>query len=205
MSGSATELTVGVLALQGGVAEHAGLLESFGVRVALLRTPADLVGADGLRVDALVLPGGESSVIDRLLRTFELFDPLRVAIADGVPTLATCAGLILLADEVLDPAPGQQSLGVIDITVRRNAFGPQVDSSVETLSTADGPVSVAFIRAPEVVRVGAGVSVIAQRGSAVIGVRTATITGLAFHPELTGETRFHQWLLAQVGSQAQAS
>lgn len=205
MSGSATELTVGVLALQGGVAEHAELLESLGARVALLRKPADLGGADGLRVDALVLPGGESSVIDRLLRTFDLFEPLRAAIADGVPTLATCAGLILLADEVLDPAPGQQSLGVMDITVRRNAFGPQVDSSVESLATADGPVSVAFIRAPEVVRVGAGVSVIAQRGSAVVGVRTAAITGLAFHPELTGEARFHQRLLAQVPAQAQAS
>lgn len=204
MSGSATDLTVGVLALQGGVAEHAELLESLGARVALLRTPADLVGSDGLRVDALVLPGGESSVIDRLLRTFDLFEPLQAAIAAGVPTLATCAGLILLAQEVLDPAPGQQSLQVMDVTVRRNAFGPQVDSAVESLATADGPVSVAFIRAPEVVRVGPGVSVIARRGAAVVGVRCAAITGLAFHPELTGETRFHQRLLTQIGAQAQA-
>ena len=197
--------TVGVLALQGGVSEHAELLESLGVRAAWVRTPADLLGSAGLRVDAMVLPGGESSVIDRLLRTFELFEPLRTAIADGLPTLATCAGLILLADEVLDPAPGQRSLQVLDVGVRRNAFGSQVDSSVETLQTAQGPVSVAFIRAPEVVRVGAGVSVIAQRGSSIVGVRQASITALAFHPELTGEDRFHRGLITQVAVSARAS
>ena len=205
MLDSTAHTTVGVLALQGGVSEHAELLESLGVRAVLVRTPADLLGSDGLRVDAMVLPGGESSVIDRLLRTFELFDPLRAAIADGLPTLATCAGLILLADEVLDPAPGQRSLQVLDVSVRRNAFGPQVNSSVESLQTAQGPVSVAFIRVPEVVRVGSGVSVIAQRGSAIVGVRQAAITALAFHPELTGEDRFHRSLLTHVEASARAS
>ena len=205
MLDSTAHTTVGVLALQGGVSEHVELLESLGVRAVLVRTPADLLGSDGLRVDAMVLPGGESSVIDRLLRTFELFDPLRAAIADGLPTLATCAGLILLADEVLDPAPGQRSLQVLAVCVRRNAFGPQVNSSVESLQTAQGPVSVAFIRAPQVVRVGSGVSVIAQRGSAIVGVRQASITALAFHPELTGEDRFHRSLLTRVEASARAS
>ena len=189
-------VTVGVLALQGGVREHVRVLQELDARTVPLRTPSDLLGPDGLRVDALVLPGGESSTIDRLLRTFGLFEPLRTAIADGLPTLGTCAGLILLAREVLDPAPGQQSLGVLDVAVRRNAFGSQVDSAELDLETTDGPVRVAFIRAPEVVAVGPGVDVLARRGDAVVAVRSGVVTGLAFHPELTGEARFHRRLLA---------
>lgn len=204
-SGALGAPTVGVLALQGGVSEHGELLDALGARVAEIRTPRDLIGSEGLRVDAMVLPGGESSVIDRLLRAFELFEPLREVIHAGLPTLATCAGLILLAEEVLDPAPGQRSLKLMDITVRRNAFGPQVASSVESMDTTDGPVSVAFIRAPEVVRTGPGVSVVARRGSAIVAVRQREMTGLAFHPELTGETRFHRQLLAQVEAPARAS
>lgn len=186
---------VGVLALQGGVREHVRLLEELGASTVPLRTPSDLVGPDGLRVDALVLPGGESSTIDRLLRIFGLFEPLRTAVADGLPTLGTCAGLILLAREVLDPAPGQQSLGVLDVTVRRNAFGSQVDSAELDLDTVDGPVNVAFIRAPQVVATGPEVEVIALRDQAIVGVRQGTITGIAFHPELTGEPLFHRRLL----------
>lgn len=189
-------VTVGVLALQGGVAEHVRVLEELDARTVPLRSPSNLLGPDGLRVDALVLPGGESSTIDRLLRTFGLFEPLRTAITDGLPTLGTCAGLILLAREVLDPAPGQQSLGVLDVAVRRNAFGSQVDSAELDLETTDGPVRVAFIRAPEVVAVGPGVDVLARRGDAVVAVRSGVVTGLAFHPELTGEARFHRRLLA---------
>jgi len=196
--------TVGVLGLQGGVSEHVELLDSLGVRTCLLRSPSDLLGADGLRVDAVVLPGGESSVIDRLLRTFGLFDPLRAAIGAGLPTLGTCAGLILLADKVLDPAPGQQSLAVLDATVRRNAFGSQVDSAEVDLETSDGPVKVAFIRAPQVVATGPAVAVIARRGEAIVGVRQGAITGLAFHPEVTGEARFHRRLIADAGATALA-
>ena len=193
--------TVGVLALQGGVREHAELLLGLGASVRYLRTSADLAGPDGLRVDALVLPGGESSTIDRLLRVFELFEPLRDAVAAGLPTLGTCAGLVLLARTVLDPAPGQGSLGVLDVDVRRNAFGSQVDSAEVGLDTTLGPATVAFIRAPRVERVGAGVEVLARRGSsdgegAVVAVRQGTITGVSFHPELTGETIFHASLLA---------
>lgn len=192
--------TVGVLALQGGVAEHAELLAGLGARTTLLRTPEDLLGPDGLRVDAVVLPGGESSVIDRLLRTFGLYDPLREVILDGLPTLGTCAGLILLANRVEDPAPGQQSLGVLGVTVLRNAFGSQVDSAEVALETADGPVRVAFIRAPQVVAAEPGVEIIARRGEAIVGVRQGLITGLAFHPEVTGEARFHRRLLADSGA-----
>jgi 5'-phosphate synthase pdxT subunit len=146
-------------------------------------------------VDALVLPGGESSVIDRLLRVFELAEPLREAVAGGLPTLGTCAGLVLLARTVLDPAPGQGSLGLLDVDVRRNAFGSQVDSAEVRLDTTLGPVGVAFIRAPRVERVGAGVDVLARRGDAVVAVRQGAVTGVAFHPELTGESLFHAALL----------
>ncbi len=191
-------VTIGVLALQGGVREHADMLLRLGASVTYLRRAADLVGPDGVRVDAVVLPGGESSTIDRLLRTFGLFEPLRDAIAGGLPTLGTCAGLVLLARTVLDPAPGQQSLGVLDVDVRRNAFGSQVNSAEVTLDTVLGPAKVAFIRAPRVDRVGTQVQVLARRGDAVVAVREANITGISSHPELTGETLFHADLLATV-------
>lgn len=187
---------VGVLALQGGVREHVALLESLGAATVALRTPADLEGPDGLRIDAVVLPGGESSTIDRLLRVFGLFGPLRRAIRAGLPTLGTCAGLVLLARVVEDPAPGQQSLDCLDVTVRRNAFGPQLDSAEVRLGTSLGPAEVAFIRAPLVSEVGQGVEVIARRETAVVGVRQGAVTGIAFHPELTGEPLFHTALLA---------
>jgi len=190
--------TVGILALQGGVREHELVLEGLGVRVVQVRTPSDLVGPDGLRVDGLVLPGGESSTIDRLLRMFGTFDPLRDAILGGLPTLGTCAGLVLLADEVLDPAPGQQSLRVLDVAVRRNAFGPQVDSAEVDLPTVDGPAKVAFIRAPMVTRQGVAVRVLATHLGGVVAVRQGCVSGLAFHPELTGETLFHRRLLDDI-------
>ncbi len=187
--------TIGVLALQGGVREHVRLLESLDVRAVAVRTPSDLVGGDGLRIDGLVLPGGESSTISRLLRLFGLFEPLRDAVGEGLPTLGTCAGLVLLARRVVDPAPGQRSLEVLDVAVRRNAFGPQVDSAEVELPTSDGPARVAFIRAPAVVDSGPQVEVIARWAGAVVGVRQGAITGISFHPELTGEPRFHRDLL----------
>ena len=183
---------VGVLALQGGVREHVDLLRHLGASCVLVRRDADLAG-----LDALVLPGGESSTIDRLLRVFELRDPLRDAVASGLPTLGTCAGLVLLAREVLDAAPGQASLGLLDVAVRRNAFGAQLESQEVDLTTALGPAHVAFIRAPEVVDVGPGVKVLARWGDAVVAVGERHITGLAFHPELTGDTTFHRALVAQ--------
>ena len=137
---------VGVVALQGGVLEHVDLLVSLGADAVPLRRPEDLLGADGLRVDALVLPGGESSTIDRLLRLFGLGEPLRQAIEAGLPTLGTCAGMIQLAAEILDPAPGQGSLGVLDVSVRRNAFGRQLDSAEVHLDTEWGPAEVPSTR-----------------------------------------------------------
>ena len=190
--------TVGVLALQGGVGEHRRLLESLDARVSLVRSAGDLVGPDGPRVDALVLPGGESSTMDKLLRTFDLYEPLQQVIASGLPTLGTCAGLVLLAIEVIDPAPGQRSLGVLDVTVRRNALGPQVNSAEVGLPTTFGPVQVAFIRAPVVTRVGPAVEVLARREGNVVGVRQRMVTGIAFHPELTSEPVFHRRLLADI-------
>jgi len=187
---------VGILAVQGGVREHQELLVGLGAKVTHVRAASDLLGPDGPRIDALVLPGGESSTMDRLVRIFELFDPLRTVIAAGLPTLGTCAGLILLAHRIIDPAPGQQSLAVLDVDVRRNAFGAQVDSAEVNLDTRLGRTHVAFIRAPEVVRVGEHVEVLGSWTGAVVAVRQGPIMGLAFHPELTGETTFHRALLA---------
>lgn len=189
---------VGILGLQGGVREHAELLESLGAKTVWVRRAESLVGPEGSRLDALVLPGGESSTIDRLCRIFGLTDPLRDLILSGVPTLGTCAGLILLATRVLDPAPGQTSLGVLDVSVRRNAFGPQVDSAEVDLTTSLGAARVAFIRAPGVERVGAGVDVLAEHAGRVVAVSSGKTTGVAFHPELTGEALFHRRLLAAV-------
>lgn len=187
--------TVGVLALQGGVAEHARLLRSLGATVRLVRRPPDLN-----RLDALVLPGGESSTMGRILTTFGLLGPLADAAASGMPVLGTCAGLVLLAREVLDPAPGQATLGVLDVVVRRNAFGPQLDSAEVALATVLGPAYAAFIRAPDVVSVGEGVEVLARHRGRVVAVRQDSVTGVAFHPELTGDTTFHAELLRTVGT-----
>ena len=205
---------VGVLALQGGVAEHASLLEKLGAQVVLVKRPEQLEG-----MDALVLPGGESTTIDRLTRIFGLRQPLIDAIAGGLPTLGTCAGLILLAREIEDPAAGQQTLGLLDVTVRRNAFGSQVDSAETELTWgttgADGagqltgaggqvPVKAAFIRAPIVTRVGADVTVLARHAGQVVGVQQGHLLGISFHPELTGDTTVHRALL-DLASRAEAS
>lgn len=188
-------MRVGVLALQGGVREHCAVLDGLGAEPVLVRRPDDLIGPDGVRLDALVLPGGESSVIDRLVRSVGLDVALKWVITDGLPTLATCAGLILLAVAVLDPAPGQQSLQLLDVDVRRNAFGPQRASAEVRLSSSWGPAEVAFIRAPAIERVGPDVAVLAEHSGRVVGVATASVIGLACHPELTGAELFHRRLL----------
>ncbi len=188
-------MKIGVLALQGGVREHCALLAALGAEPVLVRRPDDLTGPSGPRVDALVLPGGESSVIDRLARSVGLTESLRRTIGDGLPTLATCAGLIMLARGVLDPAPGQQSLGVLDVDVRRNAFGPQLASAEVELATVWGLAAVAFIRAPAIVRTGPDVQVLAEHAGRVVAVASGAFIGLACHPELTGEELFHRRLL----------
>ncbi|WP_315275935.1 pyridoxal 5'-phosphate synthase glutaminase subunit PdxT [Kocuria carniphila] len=203
-----TQPVVGVLALQGGVAEHLAMLESLGARAIRVRSASDLLGNDGAPVvHALVLPGGESSTMDRLCRTFGLFDPLREVIAAGLPVLGTCAGLIMLASQIEDPAPGQQSLGVLDVTVARNAFGSQVDSAEVSLEWAGSQVAVvraAFIRAPAVTRVGDDVEVLARYQDSVVAVRQGNILAISFHPELTGDVTVHEELLglARMGATA---
>ena len=197
---------IGVLALQGGVAEHVRMLEGLGAQAVPIRSSAALEQP----LDGIVLPGGESSTMDRLLRRFGMRDRLAQLLQDGLPVLGTCAGLILLADEIVDPAPGQTSLASLGIRVRRNAFGRQVDSTAETLQTSLGPVAGAFIRAPEVLEVGEGIQVLARRGTSpdgdgpIVAVGTDTALGLSFHPELTGDDTFHRELLRMLRARVDA-
>ncbi|MDY0829350.1 pyridoxal 5'-phosphate synthase glutaminase subunit PdxT [Microbacterium sp. BG28] len=188
---------IGVLALQGDVREHARILRLLGAAVRPVRRPAELDEVDGL-----VIPGGESSVIDKLSRAFGMRDPLRREIAAGLPVYGTCAGLILLADEILDGLPGQQGFGGLDVAVRRNAFGSQLDSfeSDVRVDTLGGPpVRAVFIRAPVVERVGAGVAILASLDDGrVVAVEQGNVLGTSFHPEVSDETRFHERLLERV-------
>ncbi len=193
--------TIGVLALQGDVREHELVLEKLGVAHRQVRTPADLAGIDGL-----IIPGGESSVIDKLSRIFELREPLIAAIAEGLPVLGTCAGLILLATRVIGAIDGQQTFGGLDIEVERNAFGGQLESFEMSfdMPIIDGePVRAAFIRAP-IIRDVRGCAIIATLPNGeIVGVRSGACVGIAFHPELVGETRVHAWWLNSVVAGAQ--
>lgn len=188
---------VGVLALQGDVREHAALLAELGADVTLVRRPEELAAVDGL-----VIPGGESSVIDKLSRIFGMQEPIRAAITAGMPVLGTCAGLILLADTVVDAIDGQESFGGIDAVVRRNAFGRQVESFEAELTVAElgpEPVKAAFIRGPVVESVGPAAEVLAALPDGrVVAVEQGGLLGLSFHPEITGETRFHRRFLDRV-------
>jgi 5'-phosphate synthase pdxT subunit len=186
--------TIGVLALQGDVREHLRALGSCGVAATVVRRPAELAAVDGL-----VLPGGESTTMVKLARIFDLLEPLRARIADGLPALGTCAGMILLADRVLDGAPGQETIGGMDVTVRRNAFGRQVDSFEEDVPFAglDAPVHAVYIRAPWVEEAGHGVETLARVASGpaagrIVGVRQGHLMATSFHPEVGGDTRVHQ-------------
>ena len=192
---------VGVLALQGDVREHLAALERLGVATTRVRRPEELA-----TVDALVLPGGESTTIARLARTFDLLDPLRERIRDGLPVLGTCAGMILLADRVLDGAAGQETFGGIDMTVRRNAFGRQVDSfeGPVVVEGLDTPVHGVFIRAPWVEEVGPQVEVLARvdhgggAGAAagrIVAVRQGNLVATSFHPEVGEDSRVHGLLV----------
>ena len=186
---------VGVLALQGDVREHVRALRAAGAEPVEVRRPEDLAGLDGL-----VLPGGESTTMGRLLSVFELLEPLRAAVSAGLPAYGSCAGMILLADEVLDGRPGQATLGGLDVAVRRNAFGRQVDSFEADLpltGVAGDDLHAVFIRAPWVERVGEGVQVLAEvpgdgpAGGRAVAVRQGRLLATSFHPELTGDLRVH--------------
>ena len=191
----ASQPKVGVLALQGAVREHAATLAELGAHVVEVRTPEHLAG-----LDALVLPGGESTTMSLLLQSSELFDPVAERLRDGMPAFGTCAGLILLAGDVLDGRPDQRSFGVLDVSVRRNAFGRQVDSfetdlDVEGLSE---PFHAVFIRAPVVERTGESVDVLADVDGAAVLCRQGPVLAAAFHPELSGDLRLHQLFLDEV-------
>ncbi|GAB2679098.1 pyridoxal 5'-phosphate synthase glutaminase subunit PdxT [Thalassiella azotivora] len=195
--------TIGVLALQGDVREHVAAIEGLGARALPVRRPEEVE-----RIDAIVLPGGESTTIDKLLRIFEVRDPLRERIDAGMPAYGSCAGMILLAERVLDGRADQQTLGGIDVTVRRNAFGRQVDSFEEDVDFAgldDAPVRAVYIRAPWVEEHADGVEVLARVGHGpatgrVVAVRQGNAMATSFHPEITGDHRVHRLFVDLVRS-----
>ncbi|WP_203230735.1 pyridoxal 5'-phosphate synthase glutaminase subunit PdxT [Agromyces humi] len=195
---------VGVLALQGDFREHAHVLSRLGARVSLVRRPDELAEIDGL-----VIPGGESSVMDKLSRSFGLAEPLKAAIGDGMPVYGTCAGLIMLADRVLDAIAGQQSLGGLDVVVRRNAFGSQnqsFETDLDIPALGDEPVHAVFIRGPVVDSVGPGATALATlEDGRVVAVEQGNLLGTSFHPEITGEYRFHEYFLGKVRDRTQRS
>lgn len=186
---------VGVLALQGAVRPHLAALTTLGATPVEVRTPADLAG-----VAALVLPGGESTTMSKLLDTSGLRAPLAARLADGLPALGTCAGMILLARRVLDGRADQRSFGMVDIAVRRNAFGRQVDSFEADLVVAgdDHPLHAVFIRAPVIEEAGPEVEVLASVGDRPVLARQGPVIVASFHPELTDDLRLHQLLLAEI-------
>ena len=193
-------LTIGVLAVQGDVREHVRVLTSLGARAYGVRRPTELAELDGL-----VIPGGESTTMDKLVRAFDLYEPLRDLIHRGLPVYGSCAGMIMLADRIAEPRPGQQTLGGLDITVRRNAFGRQVDSFEEDIAFAGvdgGPVRAVFIRAPWIDEHGGAVEVLAEVDGHVVAARQDNMLVISFHPEIAGERRVHELFLTQVGARA---
>ena len=190
---------IGVLALQGDFREHLAVLAALGADARPVRRPEELATIHGL-----VIPGGESTVMDKLARSFGLKDPLTAAVAAGLPVYGTCAGLIMLADRLLDAPPGQHTIGGFDVSVRRNAFGSQSESfetDFDITELGTEPVHAVFIRAPVVEQWGESVEILARiadgRG---VAIRQANLLGTSFHPEMTGETRFHELFLRMVAA-----
>jgi len=186
---------IGVLALQGAFREHIQALQRLGAEAIPLRSPEELEDLDGV-----VLPGGESTTMDKLLRKFELQQPLQRHLQAGLPALATCAGLILLADEVRDGLPDQESMHLLPVTVRRNAYGRQPESfeADVVLEGLDEPFRGVFIRAPLVEKARADVEVLGSVEGRPVAIRSGHIMALTFHPELTGDDRLHQLFLDDV-------
>ena len=195
---SATDPIIGVLALQGDVREHLIALAGLGVTARPIRRPSELDGIDGI-----VVPGGESTTICRLLDVFDLREPLSQRLAEGLPAFGSCAGMIVLASTILDGRADQIPLGAIDIVVRRNAFGRQVDSfetDLEVAGVPGGPVRGVFIRAPWVERTGPAVRVLARVGEHPVAVRQGRVLATSFHPEVGGDDRLHELFLDMVTS-----
>lgn len=194
--GAARVPLIGVLALQGDVREHLAALEAAGAVPTTVRRPDELAAVDGL-----VIPGGESTTMSKLAVLFGMLEPLRERVRAGMPVYGTCAGLILLAEKILDPRSGQETVGGIDMIVRRNAFGRQNESFEAAVDvTGVGPVDGVFIRAPWVESVGAEVEVLAEHGGHVVAVRQGNALATAFHPELTGDHRLHAFFTEMVRS-----
>lgn len=187
-------MRIGVLALQGDFREHLIALSAIGVDSIPVKRVSELE-----QIDGLILPGGESTTIAKLARIFELFDPIRAKIKNGLPTYGSCAGLILLADRILDGAKGQETFGGLDITARRNAFGRQVDSFESEIEFKYvGKLNGVFIRAPWVEEVGAGVEVLASAHDHPVAVRQGAILATSFHPELTQDHAVHRYFLHEI-------
>ncbi|WP_308405775.1 pyridoxal 5'-phosphate synthase glutaminase subunit PdxT [Streptomyces tardus] len=181
---------IGVLALQGDVREHLAALTGAGAEARSVRRPEELAVVEGL-----VVPGGESTTIFKLARIFDLLEPLRERVRSGMPAYGSCAGMIMLADKILDPRSGQETVGGIDMIVRRNAFGRQNESfeaAVDMAGVDGGPVEGVFIRAPWVESTGAGVEVLASVEGHPVAVRQGSLLATSFHPELTGDHRVHR-------------
>ena len=184
---------IGVLALQGDVREHLRALEEAGATARSARRLPEIEACDGL-----VIPGGESTTLWRLATAFELMDPLRKLVACGLPAFGSCAGMIMLADRLVDGVEGQQTFGGIDMTVRRNAFGRQVDSFERQVTLDDEPFRAVFIRAPWVEQAGPRVCVLGEDDGRVIAVRQGALLATAFHPELTPDRRIHELFVSMV-------
>ncbi|MGI5289290.1 pyridoxal 5'-phosphate synthase glutaminase subunit PdxT [Nonomuraea polychroma] len=187
--------TIGVLALQGDVREHVRMLQEAGASAHAVRRPAELDA-----VDALVIPGGESTTMWKLAETFDMLQPLRMRVKEGMPAYGSCAGMIMLADRIEDGIAGQQTIGGIDMVVRRNAFGRQVDSFESDLDFAGERVHAVFIRAPWVESIGADVEVLGrcEPGDRIVAVRQGPLLATSFHPELTGDARVHRYFVDMV-------
>jgi len=201
-AGHSSAPRIGVLAVQGDVVEHVRALGLAGAEALPVRRPDELADLDGL-----VVPGGESTTIDRLSRIFGLHEPIRGLIADGLPVYGSCAGMIQLAEEILDGHRDQQTFGGIDMTVRRNAFGRQVDSFETDLHLVgvedpERPVCAVFIRAPWVERLGERVEVLAEAAGHPVAVRQGNLLATSFHPEVTGDHRVHELFVRMVREHA---
>jgi 5'-phosphate synthase pdxT subunit len=184
---------IGVLALQGDVREHVRALDAAGATARPVRRLAEIEAVDGL-----VIPGGESTTLWRLATAFDLLDPVRKLIADGMPAFGSCAGLIMLADRLTGGVDGQETFGGIDMTAHRNAFGRQVDSFERDIIVDGAPFHAVFIRAPWVDRAGEGVTVLGQDNGRIIAVRQGPLLATAFHPELTPDRRIHELFVSMV-------
>jgi 5'-phosphate synthase pdxT subunit len=184
---------IGVLALQGDVREHIRALDEAGATGRPVRRLAEIESADGL-----VIPGGESTTLWRLATAFDLLDPIRKLVADGMPAFGSCAGLIMLADRLRDGVEGQQTFGGIDMTARRNAFGRQVDSFEREVRIEGEPFHAVFIRAPWVEQAGEQVTVLGEDNGRIIAVRQGQLLATAFHPELTQDRRIHKLFVSMV-------